>query len=220
MTNVELFKKITAKMADTYEKKNTDYGNSFENTLNKWGYKIAMARIDDKLSRVNTLLNQEAQVKDEAVEDTLMDLATYAIMTLIWLSKQKSDPQNPDGTLCEGWNLSPKAAEATACVSFIPISSAETIADVLYKCNECPKELEYLMGRTVLIKGGLNSNGFPSKKIWGSISRVKPVDDTKVEIFFTNVINSRSQQVGSGTYSSIYPIADLSNYGLDEISVQ
>lgn len=206
MTNVELFKKITAKMADTYEKKNTDYGNSFENTLNKWGYKIAMARIDDKLSRVNTLLNQEAQVKDEAVEDTLMDLATYAIMTLIWLSKQKSDPQNPDGTLCEGWNLSPKAAEAIAGVSFIS--------------NECPKELEYLMGRTVLIKGGINSNGFPSKKVWGRISRVRPVDDTKVEIFFTNVINSRSQQVGSGTYSSIYPIADLSNYGLDEISVQ
>ena len=205
MTNVELFKKITAKMADTYEKKNADYGNSFENTLNKWGYKIAMARIDDKLSRVDTLLNQEAQVKDEAVEDTLMDLATYAIMTLIWLSKQKFDPQNPDGTLHEGWNLSPEATEAIGSISFIP--------------NECPKELECLMGKTVLIKGGVNSNGFPLKKIWGSISRVRPVDDAKIEIFFTNVINSRSQQVGSGKYSGIYPIANLSNYGLDEVSV-
>ena len=158
------------------------------------------------MSRVDTLLNQEAQVKDEAVEDTLMDLATYAIMTLIWLSKQKIDPQNPDGTLCEGWNLSPKATEAIGSISFIP--------------NECPKELEYLMGRTVLIKGGINSNGFPSKKVWGSISRVRPVDDAKIEIFFTNVINSRSQQVGSGKYSSIYPVANLGDYGLDEVSVQ
>ena len=87
MENTELFKQITAKMAEVYEKKNADYGNSFEETLNKWGTNIALARMDDKLNRVNTLLNKTAQVKDESVEDTLMDLATYAIMTLMFLKK-------------------------------------------------------------------------------------------------------------------------------------
>lgn len=86
MNQTEQFREIVTDMAATYEKKNADYGNSFEQTLNKWGINIALARIEDKLNRVSTLTKQEAQVKDEAIEDTLKDLATYAVMTLMWLN--------------------------------------------------------------------------------------------------------------------------------------
>ena len=88
MTNVELFKQITTEMANTYEAKNSDYGNSFENTLTKYGHNIGLARIDDKLSRINQLLNNHtAKVNDESIEDTLKDLATYSIMLLMFLKK-------------------------------------------------------------------------------------------------------------------------------------
>ena len=91
MTNTDRFKQITNEMADTYEKKNHDYGNSFENTLNKWGYQIGLARLDDKLSRAALLMHDDAKVKEESIEDTLKDLATYAIMLLMWKEKQNEN---------------------------------------------------------------------------------------------------------------------------------
>lgn len=91
MTNTERFKQITTEMAETYEKKNHDYGNSFEKTLNKWGYQIGLARLDDKLSRAALLMHEPAEVKDESLEDTLKDLATYALMLLMWREKQNDN---------------------------------------------------------------------------------------------------------------------------------
>ena len=40
-------------------------------------------RLDDKLHRFKQLIKQEAEVKDESITDTLMDLANYAIMAII-----------------------------------------------------------------------------------------------------------------------------------------
>ena len=88
MTNTKRFEQITTEMTETYEKKNHDYGNSFEMTLDKWGYQIGLARLDDKLSRAALLMHEPAEVKDESLEDTLKDLATYAIMLLMWKEKQ------------------------------------------------------------------------------------------------------------------------------------
>ena len=87
MDNIERFKQIISEMSDTYEKKNHDYGNSFETTLNKWGCNIAFARIEDKLNRASVLMHDQAMVNDESINDTLKDLATYAVMTLIWYEK-------------------------------------------------------------------------------------------------------------------------------------
>ena len=42
-------------------------------------------RLEDKLNRLKSLLKKESLVTDEKIEDTLMDLANYAIMTLIEL---------------------------------------------------------------------------------------------------------------------------------------
>ncbi|MCM1221876.1 MAG: DUF1599 domain-containing protein [Lachnospiraceae bacterium] len=82
--NVIRFRQIVQEMADTYKSKNADYGNSFSNTVAKYGVGTALARIDDKLSRAtNLLLKGNQQVNDEAVTDTLKDLATYSVMLLM-----------------------------------------------------------------------------------------------------------------------------------------
>ena len=39
-----------------------------------------LVRMSDKMSRIGNLLQQEAQVKDESIGDTLLDLANYAVI--------------------------------------------------------------------------------------------------------------------------------------------
>lgn len=41
-----------------------------------------MVRIVDKVTRIGNLLDSEARVKDESVDDTLRDLANYSILLL------------------------------------------------------------------------------------------------------------------------------------------
>lgn len=66
-----------------YEKKNHDYGDSFAKLRNELPNAI-LVRIYDKYSRLKTLLQGKEQlVKDESIDDTLMDLANYCIMELV-----------------------------------------------------------------------------------------------------------------------------------------
>lgn len=100
---VESFKSITSKMAETYEKKNHDYGDSFDKSLDKFGLIASVVRMGDKMNRIESLINKSIQnpaypsvsvkdvnlVKDESIKDTLLDLANYAIMTVMWMDNQK-----------------------------------------------------------------------------------------------------------------------------------
>lgn len=80
------FADITKEMVSLQEKKNKDYGNSFEQTLNEFGLIAGVIRLNDKMNRVKQLCkSQKQEVKDEKIEDTLIDLANYAVMTLSWL---------------------------------------------------------------------------------------------------------------------------------------
>ncbi len=81
------FQEITDQMNELYEKKNSDYGNSFDITLNKYGLIAALTRISDKFNRLEKLiLNKNIKVTEEKLEDTLLDLASYCIMTRKWLN--------------------------------------------------------------------------------------------------------------------------------------
>lgn len=81
------FRDITNSMIQTYQAKNQDYGNSFEKSLYKFGLVASIIRLSDKMNRIESLSQKKARVKDESIEDTLLDLANYAIMTVIWLRK-------------------------------------------------------------------------------------------------------------------------------------
>lgn len=80
------FKNITEEMLQTYIRKNHDYGDSFNKSLDKFGVIASVVRMNDKMERIESLMNKEALVKDESIKDTLLDLASYCVMTTIWLN--------------------------------------------------------------------------------------------------------------------------------------
>lgn len=72
-----------------YAAKNADYGNSFGDTYADLGIVSAVTRITDKTNRLKSLCKPGAQVTDESIRDTLLDLANYAIMTVVEMDAQK-----------------------------------------------------------------------------------------------------------------------------------
>ena len=72
---------------ETARRKNADYskvGDPFANFKNVEILGICsvetgiLTRMTDKMARISNLTKQEAQVKDESIKDTLMDLINYA----------------------------------------------------------------------------------------------------------------------------------------------
>lgn len=86
----EAFDAITDELKDTYIKKNHDYGNSFDKSIDKFGLTAAVVRMSDKMERLSSLLNKDAKV-DESIRDTVMDLANYCIMTAMYLDKKEKN---------------------------------------------------------------------------------------------------------------------------------
>lgn len=91
---INLFKSITQEMCDTYIKKNHDYGDSFNISLNKYGLIAGVVRMEDKINRISSLSKKDSLIKEETIADTLSDLANYAIMTLMWLKKERDTDSN------------------------------------------------------------------------------------------------------------------------------
>jgi hypothetical protein len=76
--------KLANQMTDLYARKNRDYGNSFDKSMDKFGLVVAAIRIGDKVNRLQSLIAKGgAEVKDESLADTFIDLACYSIMTLM-----------------------------------------------------------------------------------------------------------------------------------------
>lgn len=87
---VAQFKSIANFLASLYERKNSDYGDSFGETFKKLGIISSITRMSDKVNRIISLTTKKNQkVNDESIADTLMDLASYSIMTLIELGYGK-----------------------------------------------------------------------------------------------------------------------------------
>lgn len=75
-----------------YVQKNHDYGDSFHQTWLEEGYAMARIRLADKLNRFKSLTKSgDAKVKDESVRDTLIDLANYALMTVLEMEDEAND---------------------------------------------------------------------------------------------------------------------------------
>lgn len=85
-----IFMKYTDKMKDLYLKKNHDYGDSVSKTFDEYGLTSFLVRMDDKMNRIKTLNKiQDAAVRGEKIEDTLLDLANYAILALTEIEFRK-----------------------------------------------------------------------------------------------------------------------------------
>lgn len=89
---VEHHARICEEINKLYERKNHDYGDSFHQTFTEEGMAMARIRLGDKLSRFKTLSRGGVQkVNDESIRDTLIDLANYAIMTVLEMEVANDD---------------------------------------------------------------------------------------------------------------------------------
>jgi hypothetical protein len=92
------FKETLNKMEEIMTAKNHDYSGETDPFKN---FKMVehlgissveqglLVRMTDKMSRVSNLLGKECKVLDEKVEDTLLDLANYAVILKCYMESKK-----------------------------------------------------------------------------------------------------------------------------------
>lgn len=100
MNNLIRHRRILDKLHKTYAKKNSDYGDSFTDTMNKFGIEVGIARICDKYKRLENMALGKHMNVNESMKDCLLDMANYAIMLSMYL-----DEKYPNGDYSEGYNL-------------------------------------------------------------------------------------------------------------------
>lgn len=84
------FESVLAEMLATYNKKNADYGNSFSETIQEFGFVPAIARINDKVKRMkNIVKGQKMNIENESLRDALLDTSVYCVLTIMELDNQK-----------------------------------------------------------------------------------------------------------------------------------
>ena len=86
MDRLGIYEYILNHLEETYEAKNNDYGNSIADTYDEFGCVSFLVRITDKYNRLMTLCNPNApeqKVKDEKIDDTILDLANYCLLWLV-----------------------------------------------------------------------------------------------------------------------------------------
>ena len=86
-------------LARVLKEKNKKYGDSFSKTVDEYGNAVLLLRIQDKLNRLKRLLILKDDYFDfkeavtEAVEDTFLDLAGYAVLSSIYLKNKNKQKQ-------------------------------------------------------------------------------------------------------------------------------
>jgi hypothetical protein len=97
----QLFKLLQQRMFEVQAKKGRDYGEEKDGlrNLRRRGRKGVVARMGDKLTRLENLIEsgREPEVKDETIEDTLIDLANYCLLLIILMWDE--DGKLPKGKL-------------------------------------------------------------------------------------------------------------------------
>ena len=90
MDKIDLHKVLCEEIHNLYVAKNKAYGDSFSETYEKLGLISAVTRISDKYNRLISLsTNPDIDDLGERLEDTLLDLANYSLMTIMELKEKK-----------------------------------------------------------------------------------------------------------------------------------
>lgn len=89
MTKYDKLKDLTNQLLKIYMDKNADYGDSFSKSYKEFGIIAPVVRMNDKMERVKQLSKSgDRKVKDEFLKDSLIDLANYALMTVIEIDSE------------------------------------------------------------------------------------------------------------------------------------
>ena len=78
----DVFRAVTAMMAETYARKNHDYGNAYTELRREFPDTV-LIYMTAKLKRLKTLMQGEPAQVNESIEDTLLDIANYAVMEIV-----------------------------------------------------------------------------------------------------------------------------------------
>lgn len=95
-TKFESFKELTNRMNEIYRIKNRNYGDSFSKSVDEELMASPRIRLTDKLERFKKLSKgfdryvrngyvdaNKIDYDDESIEDTLLDMANYSLMTIL-----------------------------------------------------------------------------------------------------------------------------------------
>lgn len=86
------FKDYTDHLAEMLNEKNTAYGDSFTEYVDKFGLTVIPIRLSDKLNRVCELTKRgKLKENDESLADTLLDMAGYSILGLKYLKEHEDE---------------------------------------------------------------------------------------------------------------------------------
>lgn len=86
-------------MLALYKKKNADYGNNAHKTFVRFGTTAYAVRMFDKANRIDNLREANTVEVNEAIADTIMDLAAYALMCAGDMIAHIADTSNEDMTM-------------------------------------------------------------------------------------------------------------------------
>ena len=103
---LENTKEVFAECLSVMEKKNNDYsGKADVNGLRNFEISADVANISipkgilvrlmDKMTRIGNLLEHESKVKDEAIEDTVLDAINYCAILHFALKQEKQPAGEP-----------------------------------------------------------------------------------------------------------------------------
>lgn len=84
------FKKAADEIVELHSKKNENYGNSFSKLFNELGEMAGLVPLYNKLDRLTNLVKGK-QNYFESKEDTLKDLASYALMMLVEIRRKEDE---------------------------------------------------------------------------------------------------------------------------------
>ncbi len=100
------FDDVLRRMTAIHLAKNADYGNSYELSARLLGRPVVeglLHRMSDKLARACKLAQGQApQVQDEALTDTLLDLANYAVLAILAIEAPGGNGCKCGNGVCHG----------------------------------------------------------------------------------------------------------------------
>lgn len=89
---MKTFREIATEQIDTYEKKNTDYGDAAESLYREHGMTYFIIMLKQKLLRAESLCKQQS-VNFESLEDSFRDMSNYALMAAMRCPDKKETAQ-------------------------------------------------------------------------------------------------------------------------------
>lgn len=82
LEKVNMHEDISFCLRDAYELKTKESGDSLTKAFEEYGIVMSCIRLEDKLNNLKELIKGQ-QFRSKDIEDSLMDLAGYAIATII-----------------------------------------------------------------------------------------------------------------------------------------